>query len=415
MRIEESATELILLRWGALKAVDDGGLRAEVSKFAALLCCEPVTRPIVLEVMRGESAATGRFLEHQDGVYLEVAKLLGELLWLHRHDTVGQRYRCTDPRCEAHLEELDASLIRAVRVGVECLVNAHGRFEDTTPVGRALECLRVCATAHVATPATLRAKRLKEQIERLSQRHDRACRDLAERVLRSPAHCLRALQSWATTSGSGATEMGATQVRYRVRRLCEGLLSLASQTRKTHEIVEGFRARCESESAAGVPMGPRGDLLGAAATLTALAIQYLQEHGLTVWTQDEPGLPCVDPWGAARPVAVQAIAHGAEPRPTIVEGVRRFHAVLETAPPGLCGEAYVLLLRVGGPRCSVPPRIDLDHVAVSMVRVDVGGDTTEAPVILNSEELLTSVQTVGPCVSLPRIGSASLALARRPA
>ena len=70
-------------------------------------------------------------------------------------------------------------------------------------------------------------------------------------------------------------------------------------------------------------------------------------------------------------LAVDAIAHGQdEPASEICDGVCRFHARLAGAREDL-DEAVLLVLRVGGPGCELPKRLELERFAISLVTIDL--------------------------------------------
>ena len=372
---------LLTIRLAEVQALKDKHLFRGATAFLQSLFRDPEIRPATLRLRRAERPMTERFIDEQRRVLLEVAGLLGDFLELYPHAQDVERYRCGAPQCDVQLAALQTLLKGAVS-------DLDG--QGSTPPRKAVECLRACFTAHVYATGerdkSIRTTLLDEKLAELWIRHTTRCWQRAEWLRMSPGRSLDVLIWWTM----GNLTLTASEARDHIARVGRELLVLAESIERAEAVFDRFRKVCEGRD---IPVlraiAERGGPALAASFVTARAEEFLAGTGLPAWSFAGRRRPSP----ALGSLAVDAIAHGQdEPASEIYDGICRFHARLAGAREDL-DEAVLLVLRVGGPGCELPKRLELERFAISLVTIDLreGRAAGVARVRVGAEPILEAI------------------------
>ncbi len=374
---------LLAIRSAEVQAAGDKHLYEETQKFLRTLFRDPLVRPATLRMRRAERPAIERFVDDQRKVLLEVASLLRDFLDLYPHEQDCERYRCGAPECDLHLATLQELL-----KGVVSDLDSRG----STPARKAVECLRASFTSHVCATrsgdhdTTARTMRIDERLAELWLRHTTRCWQRADWLRVSPGHSLDLLLGWTT----GALTLTASEAREHLSRVSRELLVLAEGLERMDAAFDRFRRLCEERDLPVLrAIARRSGPAPVALFVTARAEECLSTAGLPAWSFA----------GGRRPsptlssLAVEATAYGEdEPASAIYDGICRFHGRLASARESV-DEAVLLVLRVGGPGCELPKRLELERFAISLVSIDLqeGGAIDAKRVRMGVEPILEAI------------------------
>ncbi len=376
-----SMSGLLAIRLRELQVLRDRSLYEGTSRFLQALFRDPQIRPATLRLRRTERPVAERFFDEQCKVLLEIASLFGDFLELYPHPQTGGRYRCGAPQCDERLSKLQQLLQGPVS-------DLDGR--GSTSARDAVECLRACHTAHVYATSepgrSAQTTRMDDRLAELWVKHTSRCWERAEWLRTSPGRSLDVLLAWTM----GAVTLTAREARDHIARVGRELLAVADGLDRTEAVFERFRHVCEERD---IPVlraiAERSGPALAASFVTARAEEHFSAAGLPAWSFSGRRRPSP----ALGSLVVDAIAHDQDdPVSEVYDGISRFHARLAGAADNL-DEAVLLVLRVGGPGCELPRRLEFERFAMSLVPVDLreGRAASSERVRVEAEPILEAI------------------------
>lgn len=200
----------------------------------------------------------------------------------------------------------------------------------------------------------------------------------------SPCRSLDFLQRWTM----GEAPLSIADARQHIIRVSQALITITQSLETVIAAVEGFRAACEHGALAFLEAMDQGEAF-AAEIVTARAEEFLLCKRLPAWSFAGRRRPSPE----LGSLVVETIVYGEdEPDRLIVDGICRFHDRLAN-----CGESIddgvLFVLRLGGPRCELPRRLELEQFAMTLVPIDLSRTrhTDSACLQLGAEEILDAI------------------------
>lgn len=382
-RTDTSVSRLLLEHLERVKSAADGELAAGVSRFLYLLFNHKATRPAALQLRRLERPSTERFLAHQAFILDELKVLRREFRLLYPHGPRSRMRECPYSDCRSRFEQLERILQQSSCADLEL---RGATVTRAPPTMAALECLLYCASVH-------RAERVDDRVRGLWLRHRRTCWERAERLRVSPGRSLDVLLSWAAAGESSPMHATTEEVRHHVSRVGSEVMAISAALYLTKTLVDRFRYTCELDADEVREQARRGGLEFDGESLTSLAVQYFADFGMPAWSISGQRRPSPDRWTIARPIAIRTIVYGAEdPHARILEGIARLHRELCRSEESM-SEALALVLRVNGPVCEVPERLEFERFALRIASVDVADASvaTTERIFVGTEDVMAAL------------------------